>query len=253
MPRYFNRRYNSRIGATTRRLPGFFRRPATRAYSRSFRRRLWRRGSTRRIIGIISRFAEQKYHDKIFNKLSADWSASGSVLNLTDVSQGTTDTTRVGDKIMLNSIELRWLQYIDPALFPTAVDQFYRVIIFKWYDDTTPGAGDILSQVLPPPVGLISPYDHDRKVKRKVLYEKTYSCIWNWPLYQTHRTDQYRKVFINLKSRSSRIKEVHYQAGGTIAVGHIYVLILSNIPLPFGAANAPLEWNMVSRINYTDV
>lgn len=257
MPGYYryNRRYGARVGPTTRRFPGYYRRPTTTYLSPTFRRRIGGRygvTTTKRILNVINQYAEKKYYD-IINTSAGPlaWSDGGNIFDITSIPQGTTDITRIGDKIMLNSIEIRYMLQSTFSANPTIYDQFYRLILFKWYDDSGPTTEDIL-ETSATAIGIISVYDHDRKPKRKILLDEMVSATITKEFTTFRNTAIHKNFFVDLKKRSRRIREVAFEASTVNGIGKIYMLIISNIPLASIPGNG-MTWRIYTRLNYTDV
>nr|QXP07679.1 MAG: putative capsid protein [Arizlama virus] len=252
--RRFNRRYGARVGTTTRQFPGYLRRPSTTYYGTSFRRRIGSRYgqySTKRIMNVVQQFSEKKYRDRLITGSSSTWSMTGTIFKISDVPQGYDDESRVGDKLMASSIEMRGVLYANNTLTNIGIwDQFYRLIIFKWYDDTSPTTTDVLETGVVDT--FISPFDHDKKSKRKVLFDKTFTVHNNIVWYTQSDTNQHWETFIDLKKKSTRVRRVDFEAGTTAGIGHFYALLVSNIPDANIATNSEgfIIW---FRINYTDV
>lgn len=200
----------------------------------------------------IGKFAEQKYYDRQFGYTNFDWVDTGSIIDLTSVPQGAGDTQRIGDKLLISSLEIRMHYGKDSTTTgPTVTDQHYRIIVFKWLDDTTPTADNILDTTSNA-FAVISAYDHDRKVKRKVLLDKSFSVTINAPLFSLQNTGATMSFYIDLKRRSLNMRKVHYENASTAGVGKLYMLLISNTPLPITTTNYPVAWFMSTRLNFTD-
>jgi len=203
-------------------------------------------------MGVITRFAEKKFRDYTFTSVAFEWSASGAILDLSTVPQDVTDSSRVGDKLLLSSLEMRGVLYSSPLFAPTGAEIFMRMIIFKWWDDTAPTPNDILQTT--GVFGIVAPLDHDRKPKRSIIMDRTWSATWNAALFQLDQTHKYLRSYFDFKKKSMKFRTISYQAGSTTtAVGKIYALCISNVPTPFTTENVPLLHELYFRINYTDV
>lgn len=256
--RTYSRRYGPGVGYTTRRVPGYFRTPSRGVYTRRLRGRYAGGGSVK---AQLRRLAEQKYNVVQYTSLGI--TATPQVLPLSDeIQEGATAITRVGDKITVNSIELRGRLTIDStdAAYPALVS--FRMVVIKWYDDSTPTYADVFETVdytSDPLVPLMhAPFNSDRKVKRKVLLDKTYTvnrglaAVWNGAAvvsstYPELGTRVCFTHFIDLKKKGDKVRNIHYGAGSTDGVGNFYVLVISDT-----AANGPLL-SFISKVNYTDV
>lgn len=259
--RTYPRRYGPGVGYTTRRVPGYFRTPSRGVYTRRLRGRYSGGGS---IKAQLRRLAEQKF--AVTQESGTPVNASAQVYGLTtDIEPGSDAHTRVGDKITLNSIELRGRVTIndtDPAASVSLAT--LRLVVFKWYDDAQPVYSDIFEvddtngTTLVPAVH--APFNSDRKVKRKVLLDKLYTVHRGVTSVFNTATNQIISLltaemgtrvcfnhFIDLKKKGDRVRNVNYGAGSTDGVGNIYLVTISD-----ANANGPvLAFN--AKANYTDV
>lgn len=216
--------------------------------------------SGRSIISALDRLAERKFFDRTFYTLNVfvnpiNW--DGRIFDLTSVAQGIGDSNRIGDKILVGSVEMRLYMYPDATTPPVIPNQAYRFIIFKWYDDTTPTVADVLQFSTAGGAGnIVAPFEHDKSIKREVLVDfclPTYRDIaanttirsgWNTPLYED--------VTISLDNRSIRVRQVSYQGSTVTGVGKFYLLAVSNTD-PVHDLTDPLHYTITTRVNYTDM
>lgn len=199
---------------------------------------------------VVNRYAEKKFFDTYNNLGTLSWSADGVIFDVSIPAQGTTDTNRVGDKLMANSFEIRLMFYGLPNS-PDIFAQFYRMILFKYMDDSTPNTGSIL-QNMGTPTAIVSPFDHDRKLKRKILLDETI-CILNYRSYYImDNACVSKKYFIDLKKRSTKLRQVAFEGGSVNGIGKFYIMLVSNIPLADMATDSQ-GWQMYTRMNFTDV
>lgn len=109
--------------------------------------------------------SEPKYLDTTQVSLSVP--LSGTIVPLTAISNGTTDITRIGDRVSLHSCEIRWTGVVS--------DQWnvIRLILFQWLPDSSndpPSAGAVLADTSVSPVN--SPFNHDSALKMVVVYDR---------------------------------------------------------------------------------
>lgn len=175
------------------------------------------------------------------------------MVDLTQVTQGTTDTSRIGDKIHIHSIEIRHRTYLKMNAPPTSDGQnqcIVRMILFQWKDDSVPTETDILE-----PIGgniyTISPYNHDRKVKRKVLFDRTFVISAQISATAGHeyavRDQVMIKKYISLKKLPGEGITVNYQAASTNGVNKIYMIYFTDTTPP------TLNVSGTIRLNFTDI
>lgn len=181
-------------------------RTSRRSFKRTtFRRRSSFRRSSRPMRKMVARTAqrvinnnlEKKYQDLSFNAtIPSDGSA---IQKLTSITQGTGDSSRIGDKIRVLSWKCRF-QFV-AADTTNAV----RMILFQWHPDdnvSTPILGNILQQI-----NYTSYYNHDQGNLFSVFFDKTYtlqsSDMANRVTTQTYRfgkkTGKMRWIKQNIK------------------------------------------------------
>ncbi|AUM61879.1 putative capsid [uncultured virus] len=259
--------YSGGGGYATRRVPGFYRTPSRSVYTRRLRRGLYRGGrSANSVKGLLRKAAEQKYMDITIGADNGNITPnSGVIFGITEnIVQNTSKSGRVGDKVTLTSLELRGR--VDCTIASPNLQNdigTVRLVVFKWYDDAAPTWADIFD--VQDVDGAISgqfaphlPFNHDKKVKRKVLFDKictvsqALAVIWTGSGTQT---GQYPNTnsrclinnFIDLKRKGDRVRDVHFSADGASAVGHIYVAFCSEAP------TNTMRLYLHVRTNYTDV
>lgn len=190
-------------------------------------------------------------------------SYSGSIGNCTAVVLGTSDQNRIGDKVTGTSLEVNYSVYApDAAIIAGYVPEnnyWFRIIFFIWKDDTTPTPGDITDQSLLL-VGNIytpmAPLNHDRKVKRKILYDKTHHLFTSTSTSNTtvacFNPQVTRRFSINLTKLRGGLNIINYQNNTTTGVNNIYLLLYSNIA-PAATALTGWEAQIWTRYNFIDM
>ena len=159
---------------------------------------------------------------------------TATIFSLTDVPQGSTDITRIGDKLNATTLDFRWS--IQSAASGNTV-QRCRLLVFQWNNDTDPTQTDIILVV----AGLETkaPYNTDRSAMYKIMYDKTVTVgepATGWQL----STGLFRRK-IKIPN-----KNVTYQAGSTTGQNKIWFLAISE-----SSSNSPVL-DLVSRLNFSD-
>lgn len=255
-------RYGVRNARLTKQVPGYVRGTSAMVYGRGISRR-FRSGG---IKNAVRRYAEQKYTDGCIGQQSdpvgVSITSGGYFSNMTvTISQGNGDShNRIGDKICVNSIEIRGR--IDNIISNTLLAYdvgTVRMVVFKWYTDSTPTLFDLFdTQAYNGAVNAQYaphyPYNHDKKSYRKILYDELYTCTQSAfytgqevTFMANDNSRQCFNIFIDLKKYSERVRMVHYQAGTTTAIGAFYAFFISEVP---SRGCQALMW---FRMNYTDV
>jgi len=184
--------------------------------------------------------SENKYHDYATAINSA--TTTVGMADALVIAQGTTDLTRIGDAIILKSVHLK---YTLVAGQTQANTNNVRIMIFQWFDNTSPAAADILASTAANSA-VVSDYymDTSRKdVTFKVLYDKTHSVspITAGPS-SIIPVDKYLKGFR---------RNVMFNGGGTSpSYGDIYFLNVSD-QAPGAAGTVPL-YNISLRTQFID-
>ena len=204
---------------------------------------------------MLKSVAEQKYFDTITSCGPAGnpIDDNGVFSVITDMVQGNTKNDRIGDRISLSSIEIQFTSYCPIPGGVYAYQWKFRLIIFVWKDDTTPTLADILENVTWP---TLSPFNHDAKVKRKILYDKVFDS--NLINYLDGNNDVSaatgenvsftRKIILPAKLWR-KYSNVYFQSATATAVNHVYWLAVSEVAV---AANT---WSLdiYTRCNYIDL
>lgn len=154
---------------------------------------------------------------------------SGYIEDLSAISQGVTDSTRVGDNLVPRSLEVGFYTT------PTTYRGTWRLIIFRWLDDSVPAASDILFEY-GTLFATISSYQKDLRVKFNVLHDSLHEA----QLY-SRQNPGYRYVKIGKTP-------INYVAGGTTGFGKIYSLVINDAAI--GAA--PAQPILTYRLNWDE-
>jgi len=186
----------------------------------------------------VRRNLEVKYH-RTDNSTTIPTGAP-TIVALSDVVQGTTDITRIGDSITLQSLEGRYyfsarsnagntINYVSPS--------YTRCMIVQWFPSTSTVVGtDILqtSYVLDFPT-------HDTRQQFRVLYDKMFHVT-------AGTSDQARMGSFRVSFNKSRSKKIQYVGGGTTGSNKIFALFWSNND---GVASVP-SYSMCCKLTFSD-
>lgn len=177
---------------------------------------------------VINRSAEKKYLDLTATNPA---SVSGGIFQLNDIPVGTSDTTRIGDTIMIKKL------YMSLNMHVADTSNHFRVIVFVWKNNTVPLASEIMADSsLGTAYAVNAPYNHDRRSLFKVLYDKTYGLYADRPVVHFKKS-----IKLNLK--------VQYNAGSSTACSNaIWMLYISDS----GAVAHPTA-DSYTRLEYTDI
>nr|AOV86266.1 hypothetical capsid protein [uncultured virus] len=253
----YNPRYGARVGYTTRRFPGRFRAPSRMAGGRRFRR-LNRRG----LQNFVLNLNEKKFYDEFVTVTDAN--RDGSMFCLTEVVPGTSVQSRVGDKIVMRNLTVRgrifydWSDTSNRGSYGLAVR--VRILIFIWKDDTEPEPGDVVdSSISTFSIDACSfMLDHDRKVKRKLLWDQTYDIKndnqnYSNAFFAAPGTGSAAdvKAYIDLSRLPIPLRTINYAASNLAGVNKIWMLIKADAtPRPSSYSGPQVRIN--TRLSFTD-
>lgn len=203
------------------------------------KKQMLNRTQKRQVRSIVNSNLEKKYFDTL---LSGTVSTTAQISKLTTIPTGTTDSTRVGDKVKMLSLNLRFLFGAADAT------NVCRFIIFQWHlnDGTAPVVTDILNNTGVTDV-FMAYYNHDQGKNFTVLCDKMIiSCLnaSNANVWFKWRHSFNRKRKLSDKFVKNTIKFI---AAANTGMDHIYMLIVSD-----SSALTHPGYNLDSRVTYTD-
>lgn len=187
----------------------------------------------------LSDIAEDKYTDIGIAYTQVD--RGGILTRLTDVSQGTAQSQRVGDGIRLSKMEFRASVYYSLSAVATNPTHMVRLILFRWNQDSgsvAPSLGTIL-QTTGTLQDAVSPYYWNRKSEGNfsVIYDKMWSI-----------GSASEGVVLDLTLNPGG--EVRYNNGAITGTGHIYALIIGDDVT--GAHSPSLQAQFYCRTHFSD-
>jgi len=202
-----------------------------------FRRRKKRRGrgtATRalRLAKMALSAQERKFH--VMQAFSAGLDSDGFLFRFTDITQGISDTQRVGDSLKVISLNLSYL--IENS--STTLALYARVIVFWDKQNQVTSAADLLQTT--GSIQVINSYKAwDTRFRSNVLFDRVHK------LSMRGLDNSIARVRTTLKVR----KHIQYIAGGAIAdTGGLKMIVLSEEPAP--AVN--IGMNYYARVQFVD-
>lgn len=206
-------------------------RPRTISSVRNTDRRI-RTISRRSAIRQIHKNQEFKYSDNL-QQLNVD--SVGTLVDLTAIALGDTDTTRDGDKIMFQSLRAR----TEYAVADTT--NVMRIMFIQWRLDSTITAPTTAQFLQDNTVPTISAYHHDNGYRFNILYDRKITLSTTGPAVKAFNIRLSKRRMRKIKQRIS------YSAGTTTGMYHIYLFIVSDS----GTASHP-SFQSYIRVSYTD-
>lgn len=161
---------------------------------------------------VLRRNSELKYHDTAFS--TAFTATATSVVNLSDVVQGNTDTTRSGDRLKITSFEMRYEILGGTTTFTGNGNQRARIILVHWFPATTPAWSDVMTGTT-----TRAHYNHDQRQMYKVLWDKTFAVM------STTSKDHITGHIVVYPKKNTSIQ---FQGGGATGTNRIYGLIVGD-------------------------
>lgn len=175
----------------------------------------------------------QKNRSELKFFINNGWAAGTSssttpgIADLSLITVGTTDQTRIGDEVYLRSFQFRYHFVVADSY------NICRIIFFQWHQDDSPVAADILGDTAYP---VLSPYRKDTKGHYTILYDKTHAL-------DTYHTVEHAKGFISKAFK----KKIRYDAGTTTGQNKLFFIHMSDS----SAVTHPTLY-LESQINYMD-
>jgi len=163
----------------------------------------------------IHKNVETKWYELGQTPTGVDW--NGAITRLTSVPQGTTDSQRVGDKLTIRGIHIKY------QITTGDSTQLFRVLVVQWKPNTnliTPGVATLLTGVTLGTVNApLANYVWDYTNQWSILYDKM------------HRLDAVSKPnVINMKRVNIKYakKVVEFFAAGIEGSNHVYMVMVSD-------------------------
>lgn len=159
-----------------------------------------------------------------------------TVISISDIAVGNTDSTRIGDTVSCTSIDFQ----VDVAVASSTTVASFRLILFYWNrDDSGPSLPTIANLLLQPSttavVYPIQGYVRDARKQFTIIKNKT----WTMDVGGNGLNR-----IIRIK-KSLRNHQIQFTAGSASGTGKVYLALMSD-------ASTGQPCNIVSIINFTD-
>lgn len=240
--------------------PGYLTRPQPYRYKRSYSKRRPRfRTAVKKVVRSI---AETKFYD-VIPSAEAVITYEGTMFELTDIEEGLTDISRIGNKVCGTSLQLRLRAFLPtPSQISLVPGVLLRVIVFIWKDDTEPITQDILEGS--PAIGktVYAFLNHTKKVKRKILLDTTMQLNYDNTLNSTNTlvitpgsgSSVHMEKYLPLNKLPDRLRTINFdpsEGDPTKGVNKIWMLVVADGNADTSSVGPSFYFN--ARYNYTDV
>jgi len=188
--------------------------------------------------------------------LATNITTGGVVVSLSAMSQGVTVTTRVGDRVRVKKMQIKYTVIVGATGIVSGADKYnsVRVIIFKWRVSnaiTAPTAGNILDNASSA-TSTNMMYNHDGRNDYHIVYDKTH-VVFNTPVQDGTSTSWEHgpnsaftcEAPITLRNLGNR--EIAYESNTTTGDGLYFALAVSDSAF---TPNPTIE--LSSIITYSD-
>jgi len=131
---------------------------------------------------------------------------------MSEVTQGVTDSMRIGDVINPKSLNFRFNMVVGDAT------NFVRAIFYQWHPDNiglVPGTANILLYNNTTVKRLTSPYTVDQRKNFTVYWDHVFKMDATNPIFSINKT--FRKL-----------RKIHFNAGGVTGSNHLYLVMYSD-------------------------
>jgi hypothetical protein len=160
------------------------------------------------VLRLIRKSQEPKY---LVTASSTSYDYAGAVASLSAISQGDTDSNRIGDQVLLDSIEFNCHCYNGDAV------NALHFAIFRWIPNSSSPAPTptLVLQGINDDNAPNYPFNHDNRA--------LFQVVWHKRIIVTAAQCKQFSAKINLQG-----SPLQFVAAGTSGMGHMFVLIISD-------------------------
>lgn len=194
------------------------------------RRRLRQRKPIgKKILKVLHTLAERKHYPYYSNAI--DVVDTGTFSKMTGVPQGTTDVTRIGDRLEISNLKVRY------DIKPAVTEANLRVIVFQYLEDdaTAPVLGSVLETGV---VNAFANWDEVRSNKVKIMYDRMLRVP------ASSDADVFAKeTRLNFYGKKVPRKFIQFDNATSTGNNHVYCLLLSD-KATTGGPTVNLRWEL---------
>lgn len=189
----------------------------------------------------INNDVETKFHEERYTTNPDNSALSANQLfRITNIAQGQTDSTRIGDEVKPTSIRVRIASQTNLADPELAV---LRAVLFQWHPDSVRDPPSFDEILMTPSLATVyapqSELNHDQRKQFSVLADQMWTINKNGAENAIHLN--------TLKSR--KMRKLQFRNASQDGNEHIYLLIVSDRNI----LSAEPIVRVSARVNYTDM
>jgi hypothetical protein len=160
---------------------------------------------------------------------------AGQITDITQVAQGQTDSTRIGDSLNAASIQLRGRVNYGTV---GSGEGIFRLIVFQWFDTSTPVASEILNPGTVVGETTTDMYNTDMGNRFKIYMDKSYDVSANGG------NPHYRQLINKKIVIPQHLRRVKFNEATTTGSAKFWVLLCSE--------NLNMSIRLDFKLNYSD-
>ena len=215
------------------------RKPVFKRQARIVMRRGRKPALTLRQRAEVQRLVHRNLELKYFAFNSGAGSAIGSTFNISPapflVTQGVTDSNRIGDELTWVSAKLRF-EIVNSLGVASDNYNNFRFVIFQWHPNSTPVATDVFISGPSGAPDIYSTYGHDRRHEFTIVYDECFKTVGNGQAATSPFTSM-TTTGVQNRDISFRFakKKCSFVGAGVTATNLFYVALVSDsttIPHP---------------------
>jgi hypothetical protein len=187
----------------------------------------------------IKRSVERKYFD---SNQAAALTTAGVMIDLSDIPQGSSDFTRVGDEVQWVDLQVSGILNTAADGETTPIPVYTRVIVFQ-YMPSTAASFPIIAELLQLSSGLavFAPQQWDQRTNYHILSDRT------WPISNVgDNAANFFRFVIRQSGRGRR--KVRFNSGSINGEQHLFALLVSDQ----GTGGFNPSINVTFRLTYMD-
>jgi len=186
---------------------------------------------------VVRRNSELKYYD-VNNGFTFPIAGSWAADLLSDIAQGQTDQTRVGDRLNLASLHLKYVIYDPSTTLALTGMNTVRVMVVQWFPMVS--SQPPLTNILANSADVNSSLVHDNRQMFEMLYDKVH------PIVATRDSaEQHHSYYCRFPRKRSQLQ---FSAGSAFSTNGIYFYAIASQQ----GATVTTAMTIVNRLTFYD-